>query len=234
MNDELELIGLTQNEAQVYRTLLSLGCTTVNTIAIHAKIHRPTTYELIERLTKKGVITTNIRNGKLQCEAVSPEKLLIILKEREHTFQKALPSLKALQKETIKLPRIETFVGKDGMKILFEQILEEANSFYCIASNKHLFQLFKYYLPNFVRRRIKKGIKVKLITDRQPFDKNAPYKIMTGSIKTATWVYEGTVIMVSLDQKTPIGIMIKENNIYETQKLFFETIWESINYTKKD
>jgi sugar-specific transcriptional regulator TrmB len=228
MLNELEPIGLNVTETKLYKTLLGTGCTTVNIIANHTQVNRPTVYEILKKMETKGVVSTSIQNGKLHYEAMPPKRLLTILREKENAFSRTIPLLEALIKEKIEKPQIETFVGNEGMKILFEQILEEATSFYCVAANKYLFEIFKYYLPTFVKRRIKKGIKVKLITDKIPFDKNAPYKILPSPIKTATWIYEGTVIMISLNQKTLIGVRIKEKNIYETQKLFFETIWESL------
>jgi sugar-specific transcriptional regulator TrmB len=225
MQDILEIIGLNQREAQIYRALLSLNCSTVNKIAAQSQIYRPTAYEILEKLEKRGVVTTSIQDGRLHYEAIPPEKFLVVLKEKELAFKRELPALLALKKNTLEKPRVETFTGKEGMKILFERILDEAASFYCMASNKQLSQLFKYYLPTFVRRRIKKGISVKIITDSHPVDKNAPYKKIEGNIKTATWIYDKTVIMASLDQKIPIALLIKEKNIYETQKLLFETLW---------
>lgn len=97
-----------------------------------------------------------------------------------------------------------------------------------MASKNQLIKLFKFYIPHFVKRRIKNKIKVKLITEVPPLDKKAPFKLINKKIKTATWLYNGKIAMISLEEKEPIGILINEKNFYETHKMIFELLWEHL------
>ena len=142
--------------------------------------------------------------------------------------KKALPSLNNLMETTAEKPSVEVYAGLEGLKTIFEDILRESKSFDCIASKTHLVKMFTHYFPQFVKRRKKQVIKVRLIADCVPLDSTAKYKILKKKFRTATYVYNDKIAMISLEEKEPIGIVIKDKNFVETQKMFFEVIWESI------
>ena len=84
-------------------------------------------------------------------------------------------------------------------------------------------------MPHFIDRRKKKGIKVRIISETQPVDKKAPFKLIKKNIKTATWLYNGKIAMISLEEKAPIGILIDEKNFYETHQMMFDLLWEHLD-----
>ena len=53
----LKQIGLTENEIQVYLTLLKIGSSGVSTIAEHSGLYRPYVYDTLERLQEKGLVS---------------------------------------------------------------------------------------------------------------------------------------------------------------------------------
>ncbi len=226
--EALRAVGLNEKEIAVYLSCLKLGSALVQDIAHDAHLNRTSAYDILASLERKGFVSFTISSGKRYYQGISPSKILGILRESENLIKDSLPELNAISQSFVKKPKVEIYLGKNGLKSLFEGILEEAKSFYCIASKKHLSKLFEFYFPHFVKRRIKKGIKVKILSDEQPYDKNAPYKIIKGEIKTATWLYNGKIVMVSLEEKEPVGILIDEKNFYETHKMMFELIWESL------
>ena len=226
--EALKLLGLNDKEIQVYLACLKLGSSLVQEIALSAKQNRTSTYDILSSLEKKGFVSFTISSGKKHYQAINPKNLLSLFKEREKLIQEALPELDSLMTSHVEKPRIEVFVGKNGLKTLFEGILKDAESFYCIASKKQLFKLFTFYFPHFVERRKKMGIKVKILSNEMPFDRDAPFKIIKKPLKTATWIYDGKIVMVSVEQAEPIGIMIDEKNFYETHKALFELLWENL------
>ena len=177
----------------------------------------------------RGFVSYTIQSGKRFYQATKPKKLIGMLKEKEALVRKILPELDALSGSVGKQPNVEVYTGKDGLKSVFENILSEARSFSCIASKEQMLKLFQYYLPHFVDRRKKAGIKVRIISEGQPLDKKAPYKLIKNKIKTATWLYNGKIAMVSLEEKEPMGILINEKNFYETHKMIFDLLWESLD-----
>jgi len=230
--EALKAAGLNDKQIDVYLASLQLGSALVHDISKFAKLNRTSAYDILSSLERAGFVSYTIISGKKYYQATSPQKLLSLLKEKEELVKKALPELNKIMGVIAKKPKIEVYTGIDGLKSIFEDILGESDSFLCIASKKQLFKLFKYYFPNFVKRRIKNRIKVRIISNSIPYDKKAPYKLIKQGIKTATWVYNGKIAMVSLEEKEPIGILIQERNFYETQKLLFDLLWENLNKQK--
>ncbi|NQZ85091.1 MAG: TrmB family transcriptional regulator [Nanoarchaeales archaeon] len=224
----LKSIGLTDREIKIYLANLQLGSSLVQNIANFANLNRTSAYDLLKSLEQKGFVSYAITSGKKIYNAISPNKILGMLKEKEMMVKKILPELNLLANGVGSRPNVEVYVGKNGLKTIFENILSDSKSFCCIASKDELNKLFKYYFPQFVKRRINNGIKVKIISDSIPFDKNAPYKLIKKKIKTATWLYDGKIAMISLNEDEPIGILINEKNFYETHKMMFDLLWENI------
>jgi len=224
----LKSLGLSDKEIKIYLANLQLGTSLVQKIANFANLNRTSAYDLLTSLEQKGFVSYTIQSGKKFYQATEPNKLIDLIKERELMIKKILPELNSLSQTVGTRPNVEVYVGKEGLKTIFEQILCEANSFSCIASKNHLFELFQFYFPNFVQRRKKNKIKVRIISEVQPFDKTAPYKLINKKIKTATWLYNGKIAMVSLEEKEPIGILITEKNFYETHQMMFDLLWDSL------
>ena len=63
-NNLIEL-GLSEKEASVYLASLELGASSVQKISQQAKINRATTYVIIESLSKKGLMSTMEKAGKI-------------------------------------------------------------------------------------------------------------------------------------------------------------------------
>ena len=230
--DALKLFGLNDKEVAVYLANLQLGSSLANEIAKNAELNRSSTYGILYSLERKGFVNYTLESGKRHYHAIDPTKLLGLLKERELFIKDALTELQDIKESVIKKPKVEVYTGINGLKSIFEDILENSKEFECIASKKHLSELFKYYLPQFVKRRIKGGIRVKIITDAKPYDKKAPYKLIRENIKTATWIYNGKIAMISLEQKEPIGILIEEKNFYNTHKIVFGILWNNLSAAK--
>lgn len=224
----LKFLGLTDKEIKIYLAILQLGSSPVQTIANFAKLNRTSTYDLLKSLEQKGFVSYTIQSGKKFYQATPPNKIIPMLKEKEAQIKKILPELNSLFASTTQRPNVEVYMGKNGIKTIFEQILQEAKEFSCISSKEQLLKLFEFYLPHFVVRRKKKGIKVRLIIDAQPIDKTAPYKLIHKKIKTATWLYNKKIVMISLEEKEPMGILIHEKNFYETHQMMFDILWESL------
>lgn len=229
MEEEIfKLLGLTDKEIKIYLANLQLGSSLVQKIANFAGLNRTSAYDLLKSLEQKGFVSYTIQSGKRFYQATNPNKLIDMLKEREELVKKILPELNSLSASVGKRPNVEVYTGKEGIKTIFEQILSETKEFSCIASKEQLLKLFEYYFPHFVERRKKKNIKVRLIGDSHPIDKSASFKLLKKKIKTATWLYNGKIAMISLEEKEPIGILINEKNFFETHQMMFELLWDNL------
>ena len=63
LKEQLEKIGLAEKEAKVFLASLELGSSAAQKIAKKAEINRATTYVIIEKLMKKGLMSS-VEKGK--------------------------------------------------------------------------------------------------------------------------------------------------------------------------
>jgi len=86
---ELRKLGLKEKEVAIYLAALELGYSPVQLIARQAGVSRPTAYEIINELIKKGLMRESKRKGLTKGEknlfsAESPDKLLGLLRVQIH------------------------------------------------------------------------------------------------------------------------------------------------------
>ncbi len=125
MKEILKEVGLTNNEVEVYLTLLKTGSVTVNTVAEKSGLHRQACYDALDRLLEKGFASFVIQNGKKHFQGVHPEKISEYIEEKREKFKSILPELL----EISQIPREDTFVevykGKGVLRTLYHDIIHE-------------------------------------------------------------------------------------------------------------
>src|SRR3989338_8148629 len=84
----LEKLGLTGNEVKVYLALLRLGSVTAGEIIKSTNLHRAGTYDTLERLMEKGLVSYVIRANRKYFEAASPKNFLGVLERKEEELRK--------------------------------------------------------------------------------------------------------------------------------------------------
>src|SRR3989344_477103 len=125
---ELRKLGLKEKEVGVYLAGLGFGASSVQNIAKKAGIARATTYEIIRILQEKGLFAQATQNKKRVFIAQSPEKILGMLRlqkreveEKEREFIRIIAALES--RVFGQRGGVQVFKGKDGLKILEEQLL---------------------------------------------------------------------------------------------------------------
>lgn len=223
--------GLTRNEIAVYLACLELGSAKVNEISKKSQIIRESTYGILKTLIEKGLVSYVIKSGVKYFESANPRKLKALLKEKEQLIEKVLPDLENLRQFRVSKPKIEVYEGKEGIKTIMEDLLTAKEEILTIASNKHLTKLLEFYFPNFVKRRIKLGIRTRLLTDQKVLTKELnKYKYLPKNFEfdTAQYVYDDKIATISLNQREPIGVIIQDKSISGSQRKFFDLLWNLI------
>src|SRR3989338_3484937 len=100
MEKALIALGLTETESKVYLALLKRGSSLAGKVTKETGLHRRTVYDTIERLIEKGLASYIVTNNQRYFEAIDPERLMQILKEKESILLSHLPELKGLYKST--------------------------------------------------------------------------------------------------------------------------------------
>ncbi|MFA6991787.1 MAG: helix-turn-helix domain-containing protein, partial [Candidatus Gracilibacteria bacterium] len=65
-------LGLNDKEAKVYLSCIKIGTSQVSKIAEDAKLNRVTTYDILEKLKKRGFVSHFTKQKTMYITAVSP------------------------------------------------------------------------------------------------------------------------------------------------------------------
>lgn len=244
MNIEyLKKIGFTDKSIHVYRTLLTLGPSSVRAISDACGLNRGTTHDILKWLEEQELVTYYHKESKQHFVAESPEKLQTMVHREQHTLGQVqkeidtmLPELLALHHKGGNRP-VARYYERKELSVVLEDILHtleqsDTPEYYTYSTagiREYLYESF----PTFSDVRIAKGIRVKVIAigdggELRGLDER---KWLKGKQQTPTYImmYAGKTAYISLNAaQQPIAVVIENNGVYATQKYIFETLWNSI------
>jgi sugar-specific transcriptional regulator TrmB len=240
----LKKIGLNDKEINIYLCLLENGAMSVREVAEFTKINRGTGYDILKKLSDLEIVSYYSADTKQKFIAEDAEKLLKVvlrkekeLKETKKSLDSLIPELKSLQDKNGFQPTSKLFEGKKGIKIILEDLLKsmslikELEREYYIYSAKFSSNDIYEAFPDFTKKRIKNKIKVKAISLAEGGSLSGldERRWLGTNDESATFIilYNGKSAYISRDSKGgPVGVLIENKLIYETQKSIFLKLWE--------
>jgi sugar-specific transcriptional regulator TrmB len=226
----LEQAGLTRNEAIVYKTLLELGPSLAGQISRKCGLHRRTVYDTTEMLIKKGLIGYILKNNRRLFEASSPNVFLDMLKEKENSIQELMPEMLSFYEKTKEKQETNFYKGKNGLKTVFQDQLEDnkEKEILILGASESAFEILPFYFKWYDKDRVKKKIKARIIaTDKLGRVPLAEIRYLPEKYANplAVNVYKDKVALI-LWKKNPIAIVIKEREIADAYRNYFELMWK--------
>jgi len=232
-----KITGLEEKETKAYLSLLGLKKATVLQLAKTSGLKRATLYRALDSLLEKGLIS-EVHEGKRHFYiAELPEKLLQFLDEQKREIKKLLPKLKALEEEAAERPKVKFYEGKEGFKNLYEEILKEKKEILCFSWPDKLFKIIEFY-PKLLKKRIKLKIPMRLIS---PDTKLARQRKRIGKkeLRTmklipdflpfeAVFMIAGKKVIIFSLKHWFTGVLIKNKEIAQGFKAFFEAFWKRL------
>jgi len=157
---ELKVLGLTKGEIKVYTAVLDIGSSTINKIHEKTGLERRGIYDIINKLVEKALITYTIEKGKRNYHCSPPNRLREKADEKRQeieNFEKLIPKIEDAYKTSKPKVSFEIFRGKEGIKTVFEDMLNHKN-IYVIGGGFYIVRELPYYWPHYNKRRIKKKV----------------------------------------------------------------------------
>lgn len=233
----LQNFGLSEKETKVYLACLELGSASAYKISQKSSIARSTTYELLESLKKKGLVSLFKKKTVKYYSAEDPKKAIDLSKERVLLLENALPQLDALYGGSHEQPSVRFYQGKQGMKTIAEEILKEADTVFAFGSADGLLKTLSEYWPDFVERRVKSRIPAHIIvwkskTAHERKDSEVEslrkVKIIPAIYKCngVVFIWKKKIAMFSF-QKDPIALVIESAELANVQQSMFNFMWDS-------
>src|SRR3989338_863859 len=128
MQQELQKLGLTENESKVYLALLELGSTNAGQIIKKTKLHRNIVYDNLDKLIDKGLVSFIVAGKIKHFETTAPTELKEYIErqkkeivEKEKLADEILPQIKARRETIERKQEASIFKGKKALRILLEE-----------------------------------------------------------------------------------------------------------------
>ncbi len=240
----LKNFGLSEKEIAVYLALVELGPSSVRDISAKSKVNRGTSYDILKSLINLGIVSYYNKESKQYFIAEQPEKLLSAIDQKKEDLdevrghiEQSLPLIKTLFEKQGGKPSVKLYEGSKGIKQILEDVLSSGEKEYYLYSSSTAADRKNVYeaMPDFSKKRIAKKISVKIISLGQGgelagLDERKSLPTEGKELKsTHEIIYAGKVAHISLDNNAnPVGVVIQNEAVYETQKLIFENVWSKL------
>jgi len=238
--------GLSDKESAVYLSLVKLGPSPVRVLSSSSGVNRGTTYDILKNLINQGLVSYYNKESHQYFSAEPPEKLISALNQKQkdleivkEKIEQSLPELQIAFEQKGGKPVMSLYEGEKGIRQILEDVLstmeKQADKTYYVYSSANVRKNVHQSMPDFSNRRIKKKISVKTIAlgpggqlvglDERKWLPNQETEIKA----TYQFIYGGKLAHISLDNSNnPVGVMIGNQAIYETQKMIFENLWNRL------
>ena len=243
LEDILKSLNLPPSSQKIYKELLESGETTARVLSERLSLTRPSTYDHLTILKKKGLIVERKIDNKsyfaiddIRQVGTVLEEDIESLTEKKNLFLNLLPDL--LKNTRTESPTIKFFEGKMGLKYLLNDILwNKGKIIYTMwPYNEMLSVLGKDSLVRFNNRRIQEKITIHALWPHNSKPTNDYIwngkDILTKrkyTKKGVAWtmgytIYGDKVSFIS-SQKEIFGFIVHSKEFASLMTILFESIW---------
>lgn len=234
-------LGIEKFDGEVYLKLLELGPQSISVLAKSCNTPRSSMYVVIDRLQKVGLVEEFQRFSRKYVRAISPQEIENIFNKKkleiEHwveVLSKNMEYLTSLESQYSFKPIVNFYEWEQEVRSLYTRVLSYP-SFQAIVSTWPFMEIF----PDISESIQKKGIKIQEFI--VPWDGANAYRETYGSstheikelpegynLSSDTIITQDSVFMISFDGKQVLGFQIVSSSLIETQKILFESLWNSV------
>ena len=242
-------IGLTEKEAKIYLTLLTIGAQPASIVAKKAGLNRTTTYLNLEELKNKGLVNTSNKGKLYLFQANDPsclEKFIETEKQqilkKEFLLQNNIPYIKRLIQNNTPKPKAETHEGFKSVQSLLLDMLQPSSEIRCYFNFETLpSNLRVFFEKDLFAKRLRLKIPMKIISDssiknhklyiqsQNPNFQSEIRIIDKEVLNDASMFLSGNkTIMLNLNEdKNVYGNLIENNSCSDILHHNFEFIWNN-------
>lgn len=180
----LKKLGLTDAETKVYLALIKIGSTTIGPVVDESKVSRSKIYHILDKLHKRGLITSIMKGQTNYYNAADPKKILDYiyyrkkeLKDLEESASKLIPELESIQAFSGFRDEAEVYKGLEGVKAARDislRVLKRGDIIRVFGSDKIAQDAMPAYWEEYHKKRTRLGIRGKYLmkeSARKPLDK---------------------------------------------------------------
>ena len=243
----MEIPFLTSGESKVYCALIELGESSIGNILKNSKVSHSKIYDILKRLSEKGLVSSVNKENKQFFSASEPKMLSELIHNKKNELkdseEKIIGIIKTLSSRKGICPSsniVSSFEGISGMKTVLESVLnnlKKGDEILILGSPKKVGENVGGYLKEWQKNRIKIKAKCLLLTDTDSpsweekwWEKSKKEKLTkTKKSKKQSPTYliitDKSVVTIYFSKKI-ISIIINQKDIAERYKQFFKDFWK--------
>ncbi len=237
----LKELNLSGNEIKIYLFLLKIGETTTGPIIKNTQIANSRVYESLNSLIEKGFVTYNVQSNGKHFSAVEPGVLIEKQEERKRKIEQIIPQLNELKNSSVEETKTAVYEGFEGFKTAFKKIIEDCpinGEIFILGFSEQQFksESLRLFIANMNLKSAQKKQKLKIILDSsaketlgkdREKEKFSEVRYMPkGYISPAAVDIAGDYVYIFLWEDKPFVFMIKNKNLAESFKHYFEFLWK--------
>jgi len=252
IKEVLKELGLDEMEIAVYLQLLQNETNRVSTVAYQLKEPRTTVQSVLHRLEEKELSTKIFEKNTALYSPTNPEELLQLVetqkkkaerkfKETKGKLEKALPELQGMMKSNKNLPSIKFYRGKDGIrKVLFDTLTSKTELKGFINADAMDDQVLAIN-QEYVEERESSNVKKRAFILDTPHARDIRESGLYSPKSYIAWkwinkdlypfsievnIYNGKISYLTYIEGDLVGVIIKNDHIYEMHKSMWNLIWD--------
>lgn len=229
---KLEKLGFNTNEAKIYLVLLELGEAQAGAISKKTQINRTTTYDSIERMIEKGLVTYVIQANKKVFQPVKPIKILERLKDQQEAANEIIPELDLLLRSSKEKEESNIYKGRKGIKSVLHDILSQ-KEYVAFGSRGNFLEIMQHDFLAFQKKKKELKIKARVILGESSRSSES-VRVSSSHFRfipeqfsspTSTFVY-GHCVAIFVWSDIPIATVIRSRGVAESYFHYFELLWK--------
>lgn len=250
-SQSLEHAGLRPEQAIIYEALLKKGAASAGALHKDVPLKRGLVYKVLDELVESGLVDRDEVAGKTtRFEVKHPLKLKELAERREEEAKNAKLALEGVLPAIISdynlvsgKPGVLVYEGIEGIKTILEDTLDrnpekKLFTFSDLAGYISIPDLRKWNATHYAPKRNRLGIYEKGIVPNteaaleflKGYQANEVTEVLlvdhkTYPFKTEVNIYSGKVSFVTFSDKGHIGVLIENQEIYETFRSVFNFVW---------
>ena len=241
----LKKLGFSEKEIMVYMALLQKGPSSVRKLATAAEVNRGTTYDILKSLREQGLVSYYHKATKQFFVAEDPDRLNELLEKKQKLLDESkkelastIDELSSQYRKRTDQPMVKFYEGSAGIKTILTDVLETMGQVtskpeYNVYSSADIRNYLYKDFPNYSKERVKRKISVKTIALGEGGDLIGLDERRWLSQKkvspTYTIIYSNKTAYISVTKdKMPLGIIIEDPGLAQTQKFIFEKLWQTL------
>lgn len=237
IKNTIKNLGLSEQETEIYLTLLKMGDLPASRIAKIVGLKRTTVYPVLQNLSIKSYIRVVYKNNLRYYQASSPQSIVSYMEKKINDFNSIIPILQSFEKsqaQSIGLRFIET---KEELRNFYIDIINEyENRSYLVIGDTTAWQSVdvEFFRHQFPRERANANIKTKLLLTHNskkliPSDKTLlrTYKFLPKKyiFKSTIDVFDDKILIVS-PEINALALVIAIPAMTDIFRSIFEFMWE--------